>query len=67
MPSSMDSYERQVAMTLDLSNLPSITLKIQIAEINLIVVLLPRPIECFGPCMISKPVANEIRVTLSYS
>lgn len=66
MPSSIDSHERQVAMTLHLSNLPPIITKLQFCEIDLVVGLLSRPIESLGPCIVSEPVADEIRVTLSY-
>lgn len=66
MPSSVDSHERQVARALHLSNLPPVLAKCQFGEINLIVGLLSSPIETFGPCIISEPVADEIRVTLSH-
>lgn len=66
MPSSMNFHERQVAVTLHLSNLPFIIKESQLSEINLVVGLLSRPIESFGPCIVSEPVADEIRVTLIY-
>lgn len=43
VPSSIDSHERQIAMTLHLSDLPPIT-KGQLSKINLVVGLLSGPI-----------------------
>lgn len=65
MTSSIDSHERQVAVTLHLSNLPPININSQFGEIGLVVGLFSRPIERFGPCIISEPVADEIRIALS--
>ena len=64
MSSRMNSHERQIATIFYLSNLPPVLTESQFLEVDLIVGVFPRPIKRFGPCVISQPVADEVRVTL---
>lgn len=64
MSSRMNSHERQITTTFNLSNLPPIFAESQVLELDLIVGVFPRPIKRFGPCVVSQPVADEVRVTL---
>ena len=64
MSGGMESHESEIAVTLDLANLPSVSTKLEILHSDFVVGLLPRPFQCFSPGLIPKPVANEVCVTL---
>ena len=64
---SIHSQKRKVATTLDLANLPAIAIELQILELDVIVGLLTRPLERFGPGAVTQPVADEVGVTLCLS
>ncbi len=64
MPSRMDPHERQVAAALDLADLPTRPAQSQRAEGDLVISLLPGPLQRFRPAIITQPVADEVRVPL---
>ena len=64
MASSMKSHECEITVVLDFPNLSAITAELQILECHFIVSLLPRPFEGLGPSLVSKPVANKVRIAL---
>ncbi len=64
MATSMQSHKSEVSTALDFTNLPPIIVELQVFELNLVVGFLAWPLECFGPGVISEPIANEIRVAL---
>lgn len=64
MTTCMKSHEGQIAVTLDLADLLAIAAKLQVFEFDLIVSLLPGPLESFGPRLVAEPVADEVCVTL---
>lgn len=64
VPSCMDSHKSQIAMTLYFSDFLAVVTNLQVLQVNFIVCILSRPVESFSPSVVSKPVADEIRVTL---
>lgn len=66
MAPGMKSHECQIAATLDLTNLPAVTAKLQGLELDLVVSLLPRPVKSLGPCLVTQPVADEVSVALRF-
>lgn len=64
MACSMKSHECEITIVLYFTNLSAVTAELQILERHLVVSLLPRPVEGFSPSLVSKPVANKIRIAL---
>ena len=64
MASSVKSHECEITVVLDFTNLSAVTAELQILECHFVVSLLPRPFESLSPSLVSKPVANKVRITL---
>ena len=64
MASSMKSHECEITVVLDFANLSAITAKFQILKCHFVVSFLARPFESLGPCLITQPVANKVRIAL---
>ena len=65
MSSSVYPHESEIAAALHLANLLAITPKLQVLRLRLVVCCLTWPWKGFGPCSITKPVADEVGISLS--
>ena len=61
----MNSHEREIAAALHLANLLTITSKLQLLHLGLVVCGLTGPWKGLRPCLITQPVADEVGISLS--
>ena len=66
MSTRMKSHKRKVAAALNRTRRPAAAAEFEIDEVDLVESLLAGPLERFGPGMVAEPVADEVRVTLSW-
>lgn len=60
----MDSHEGQITVALYFSDLLAVVTNLQVLQFNFVVFVFSGPVESLSPSVISKPIADEIRVTL---
>lgn len=58
------SHKGKVAAALDLADLPTVAIELQILELDVVVRLLAGPLERLRPRVVAEPVADEIGVAL---
>ena len=64
MSGGKQSHECEVAAALDLSDLASVAVKVQITTLDFVERLLARPLKSLSPGFVTEPVADVIGVTL---
>ena len=64
MSSSMKPHECKITVVLDFTNLSAVTAEFEILKCHFVIGFLSRPIEGFSPCLVSKPVADKVRIAL---
>ena len=64
MARCVDSHECQVAAALDFTSLLAVSTKLEIGTANFAICFASVPFQCIGPYVISKPIADEVSISL---
>lgn len=62
MTASVQPHESEVAARLDLADLLAVATKLEVLKLSLGIVLLARPLESLGPCLVTEPVADIVSI-----